>query len=154
MFASCERSWKMIRLSPHICWLTATLVTGSRKGRRKPSRRKAEREAIRLVISEPGGQHVRSKGHLLQICALPHSILEREPNPVVTLEIGPWDITWRRVPSISRYDPEHVEAGRRSARAKTTYANRRGGRRHRCSLGAPLFHVSQPHPLEQPLPAP
>src|ERR1019366_5319254 len=86
MFASCERSWKMIRLSPHICWLTATLVTGSRKGRRKPSRRKAEREAIRLVISEPGGQHVRSKGHLLQICALPHSILERAPNPVVTLE--------------------------------------------------------------------
>src|ERR1035441_641513 len=81
MFASCARSWKMIRLSPHICCPTATLVTGSRKGRRKPSRRKAEREAIRLVMSEPGGQHVRSKGHLLQICAPPaqHPRTRAEP---------------------------------------------------------------------------
>jgi len=51
------------------------------------------------------------------------------------------------VSSISRYDPKHVEAGRRSPRAKTTYENRRGGRRHRCGLGDPLFHVTVPHPL-------
>src|ERR1019366_8508877 len=49
----------------------------------------------------------------------------------------------------SRWTPPSASSARPifSARAQTTVAFGRGGRRHCGGLGTPLFHAAQPHPL-------